>query len=168
MKNVILIGFMGAGKTSIGKKLAALQNRTFLDTDQVIEEREGRSIRDIFAENGEAYFRERETALLGDLLEKEEPMVIAVGGGLPVRKENRDYLRKLGTTVYLQAEVDTLLARLTGDCSRPKIQGGDMREKILSLMEAREDIYKEAAQLSYHTDQKNIEKAAEEIHELIL
>lgn len=168
MNHIILIGFMGAGKTSIGKKLAKSAELQFVDTDQLIEEQSKRAISDIFAEDGEEYFRNLETEMLEQLLKKKERMVIAVGGGLPVREKNRQLLRQLGTSVYLKAEVETLVNRLQGDTSRPKLQGGDLREKIVSLMEARESLYKDAATIEYSTDKKTPDKVVEELSERIL
>lgn len=168
MNHIILIGFMGAGKTSIGKKLAKSAGLQFADTDELIEEQSGRSISDIFAEDGEEYFRNLETEMLEQLLEKQERMVIAVGGGLPVREKNRKLLKQLGTAVYLKADVETLVNRLQGDTSRPKLQGGDLRGKIVSLMEARESLYKDAAAIEYSTDGKTLDKVVEELSERIL
>lgn len=167
MNHIILIGFMGAGKTTIGKRLAETAGMRFADTDQLIEEQAGRAISDIFAREGETYFRDLETRLLYRLQEEEEPAVIAVGGGLPVREKNRELLRKLGTVVYLKAEVETLVNRLSGDTSRPKLQGGDLREKIISLMDAREGFYKDAAGMEYQTDHRTAEEAAEELRKTL-
>lgn len=167
MRHTILLGFMGAGKTSIGKKLAKETGIRFVDTDQMIEEQTGRLIRDIFAENGEEFFRNLETELLKQLQNETEPLVIAVGGGLPVREINRRYLKALGKTVYLKAEVDTLVNRLQGDTTRPKLMGGDLREKILSLMAAREEKYLDAADLVYSTDGKSLIQSVKELQKLL-
>lgn len=168
MNHIILIGFMGAGKTSIGTALARSAGLQFVDTDQLIEEQSKRVISDIFAKDGETYFRDLETATLEKLLDKQERMVIAVGGGLPVREKNRQLLRQLGTVIYLKAEVETLVDRLQGDTSRPKLQGGDLRERIISLMEAREALYQDAATVEYSTDGKTPGKVVEELSERIL
>ncbi len=167
MRHTILLGFMGAGKTSIGKKLAKETGIRFVDTDQMIEEQTGRVIRDIFAEDGEEFFRNLETELLKQLQNETEPLVIAVGGGLPVREVNRRYLKALGKTVYLKAEVDTLVNRLHGDTTRPKLMGGDLREKILSLMAAREEKYLDAADLVYSTDGKSLIQSVKELQKLL-
>ena len=167
MRHTILLGFMGAGKTSIGKKLAKETGIRFVDTDQMIEEQTGRVIRDIFAEDGEEFFRDLETELLKKLQSETEPLVIAVGGGLPVREINRRYLKELGKTVYLKADVDTLVNRLQGDTTRPKLMGGDLREKILSLMAAREEKYLDAADLVYATDGKSLLQSVKELQKII-
>lgn len=167
MNHIILIGFMGAGKTTIGKRLAKAGNLRFVDTDQMIEEQTGRIISDIFAEDGEEYFRNLETDLLVQLKNAEERLVIAVGGGLPVREINRTYLKELGTVVYLNASVDVLVKRLRGDTGRPKLQGGDLRERIISLMNAREDLYRDAAAMTYTTDGKHLKEVVEELKAIL-
>lgn len=167
MNHVILIGFMGCGKSSVGKMLARELSVPFVDTDAWIEEQNGRKISDIFRESGEEYFRELETRALEQLLEDEGRKVIAVGGGLPMRPVNREYLKKLGTTVYLPAQPETLVARLQGDDTRPLLQGGELRQKILQLMSDREDIYQSAADIRISTDGKKICEITEEIRRYV-
>ena len=101
MKNIVLMGFMGAGKTTIGKKLAKALECEFIDTDEWIEKEQGRKISDIFAEDGEVAFRDMEKDLLKRLQNSEDRFVLSIGGGMPVREENRALLRNLGTVVYL-------------------------------------------------------------------
>lgn len=165
MDHIILIGFMGAGKTAVGKRLARQMDLTFVDTDDMIEEQQGRSISDIFAKNGEAYFRSLETEVLCQLLDSKERCVISVGGGLPVQKQNWSVLRELGTVVYLEAEIDTLLSRLKYDTKRPKLQGGNLKEKIETLMEQRKDIYVKTADLRVSTDNREFHQILQEIME---
>lgn len=167
MNHVILIGFMGCGKSSVGKMLARELSVPFVDTDAWIEEQNGRKISDIFRESGEEYFRELETRALEQLLENEGRKVIAVGGGLPMRPVNREYLKKLGTTVYLLAQPETLVARLQGDDTRPLLQGGELRQKIRQLMSGREDIYQSAADIRISTDGKKICEITEEIRRYV-
>lgn len=167
MNHVILIGFMGCGKSSVGKMLARELSVPFVDTDAWIEEQNGRKISDIFRESGEEYFRELETRALEQLLEDEGRKVIAVGGGLPMRPVNREYLKKLGTTVYLLAQPETLVARLQGDDTRPLLQGGELRQKIRQLMSDREDIYQSAADIRISTDGKKICEITEEIRRYV-
>lgn len=168
MNHIILIGFMGAGKTSVGEALAADMQLAFADTDERIEAQQQKKINDIFAQHGEAYFRDLETDMLHRLQKEEQRLVISVGGGLPVRPENRELLRKLGTVVYLRAEADTLVERLQGDTTRPKLAGGDLREKIETLMRAREACYLEAAQFLVDTDKKSIGDTVKEIEGYVL
>ena len=97
--NIVLIGFMGCGKTTVGKKLAADLSFVFLDTDQYIEEKEAMTINDIFATKGEEYFRGLETSSLEELVQRTEKSIVSSGGGLPLRKENAELLQKLGFVV---------------------------------------------------------------------
>lgn len=163
MNHVILIGFMGCGKSSVGKELAEEMNIPFVDTDALIEEQACRKISDIFRESGEEAFRDMETGVLRQLLDAEGRRVIAVGGGLPVRPVNREYLKKLGTTVYLLAEPETLVKRLEGDDTRPLLQGGGLRQRIDQLMNDREEIYLSVADIQVATDGRNIREIAEEV-----
>lgn len=163
MNHIILIGFMGAGKTTIGKKLAKTLEIPFIDTDEMIEEQTGRIISDIFAEDGEAYFRNLETQMLYQLLEKHDRCVISAGGGLPMQQINRPLLKKLGTVVFLEANIESLLKRLQGDQSRPKLQGGDLREKIEHLMSQRLEVYLEVADVRVATDTQGFKDIVSEI-----
>ena len=167
MNQIILIGFMGAGKTTIGKALAKSLNREFADTDERIEADTGRKIPDIFEKEGEPYFRRLETETLQKLEKEEIPRVIAVGGGLPMQPENGPILNRMGTVVFLEADTDTLEARLRGDTSRPKLQGGELRERILTLMREREETYRQVAHLSVRTDHRSVDEVTEEIKERI-
>ncbi len=171
MINVILIGFMGCGKSTFGKWLADRQQMDFLDTDEFIEKMEGIRISEIFARKGEAYFRDLETKtlhmLLGDGDEKEariqKSTVISVGGGLPVREENQRLLKRLGRVVFLDTSVDELVRRLKGDETRPLLQGTDLRKKIESLMDERLDIYEDTADIIVGTDGKTLFEVYEEL-----
>lgn len=167
MNHVILIGFMGCGKSSVGKELARKMEVPFVDTDEMVEEQTGRKINDIFRESGEEYFRELETLALKQLLASEGRKVIAVGGGLPVRPENREYLKRLGTTVYLLARPETLAERLENDDTRPLLQGGELMEKIHQLMSDREEIYQSAANLRIATDGKEISEIVLEVEKYV-
>lgn len=156
MKNLILIGFMGAGKTTIGKILAKEKGMVFVDTDERIEAEQGKCIPDIFAEYGEAYFRDLETDLLRRMQEDTSGAVISVGGGMPVREENRELLRKLGCVIYLCASKETILSRVRNDGSRPLLNGDDLEERVTQLMKARESLYRQAAHLDIRTDGRSI------------
>mgnify|MGYP003419568720 FL=1 len=166
MKNVVLMGFMGAGKTTIGRKLAKALECEFIDTDERIEIEQKRKISDIFAEDGEETFRDMETNLLKHLHDREECFVLSIGGGMPVREENRTLLRNLGTVVYLKTSKAEIIRRVSGDKNRPLLQGGDLDEKVTSLMKAREQIYKDTAHKEVVTDGKNPQKVVNEILEL--
>lgn len=150
--NIILIGFMGSGKTTFGKWIAREHGMSFLDTDEYIEKQQNKRIKDIFRDSGEEAFRDMETAAVKKLTDSVENTVISVGGGLPVRDVNRKLLKELGCVVYLETSVEELMKRLKKDSSRPLLAGGDLRERIESLMVAREDLYKEAADMIVVTD----------------
>ncbi len=165
--HVIMTGFMGAGKTTVGETLAKKQQLPFLDTDQLIEVKAGMTISRIFETQGEEAFRKMETSVLEDLLERDDQAVISVGGGLPLREENRELLWKLGTVVYLQVKPETVLKRLKGDNTRPMLQGGEAGERVRSLLEYRTPLYQKAANLVVDVDDKTVSKIAEEIIELL-
>lgn len=156
--NIVLIGFMGSGKTTFGKWLAKEHGYDFVDTDDMIEKQEKRSINEIFATDGEGYFRDLETDILKTILADDRKLVVSVGGGLPVREENRRLMRDIGTVVYLDTDIDELERRLKGDKKRPLLAGGDVREKIAGLMEKREDIYRDAADIRAVTTGKSFEQ----------
>lgn len=151
-KNLVLIGFMGSGKTSVGLKLSYRLRIPVEDTDKLIERREGRSISDIFAAEGEAYFRRLETELLLELLEKDYDRIYSVGGGTPVCPENRELLGRLGKVVYLRTRPETVYERLKDDTTRPLLQCSDPLGRIKELMESRREAYEDCADLILDTD----------------
>ncbi len=161
--NVILIGFMGAGKTSAGRRCSRLLGWPLLDTDELIEQEAGMTITRIFAERGEQAFRETETAVLHRLLVNTDRTVISVGGGLPLREENRELLRKLGQVVFLRVRPETVLQRLKGDTTRPLLQGDHVEQKIQELLAYRNPIYAEAADQVADVDERDVREIAEEI-----
>lgn len=163
MSNIVLMGFMGAGKTTIGKELAKALGYEFIDTDERIEKEQGRKISDIFSKDGEAVFRDMETDLLKRLQNSEGKFILSIGGGMPVREENRRLLRRLGTVVYLKTSKEEIIRRVSGAADRPLLQGGKLEEKVTSLMNAREQIYMETACVEVVTDQKTPEKIVEEL-----
>lgn len=140
--NLILVGFMGAGKSSVGRLLARKLGRCFVETDDMITAREGRSIPEIFAEQGEAYFRELEEEALR-LLRLKDHDVIATGGGLPCRDGRPDALRALGTVVWLAGDFATLYERALQSGDRPMLAGRS-REEVEALHRARLPYYRQA------------------------
>lgn len=163
MGNVILIGFMGCGKTSVGLKLSYRLRRSVVDTDKEIEREEKRSIADIFATDGEEYFRDKETACLRKLLKSTGSQIISVGGGLPLREENRKLLHELGRVFYLRASADTVYERLKHDTTRPLLQGDDPRTRITTLLDERDAFYMEAADVVVDVNNKEFEQILGEI-----
>lgn len=163
-KPIILIGYMGAGKTTVGKLLAEQKGWLFVDTDVKIEEQEGRSISDIFAMDGEEAFRNKETTFISQF-SKAQPSkaVVSVGGGLPLREENRRILKEMGTVIYLTALKDTIVWRVKSSADRPLLQGEDLSKKVEDMLAVRDPIYRQAADFCIETDKKTAEEIAEEI-----
>jgi shikimate kinase len=164
MKNIILVGYMGCGKSTVGKNIARMMEYSFVDTDELIEESEGRTINDIFAKEGEESFRNMETRLLERLIyEDTKRLVVATGGGMPLRKENRELLKKLGEVVYLKTSPEVIYERLQGDTTRPLLQCDNPKKKIEDMISLREPIYKESASIVVNVDNLKQLEAAEEI-----
>ena len=159
--NLILCGMMGAGKTTVGIKLAEKTGRQWLDTDVVITQKHGK-IADIFAQKGEEYFRKLETETLSAFAQ-EENLVLSVGGGLVLKQENVCLLKKMGKIVYLQAEKQTLISRLQQDTERPLLQGADLERKIENLLSARASVYETVADYIVKVDKKTPDEIADEI-----
>jgi len=164
-RNLVLTGFMGSGKTSVGLKLSYRMRMMVEDTDKLIERREGRSISEIFAAQGEEYFRQLETALLAELAEQKFSRIYSVGGGTPVREENRKLLRKLGKVIYLRIRPETVYDRLKEDTTRPLLQCEDPLERIRELMESRKDAYEACADVIIDVDELGMEDILNKIVE---
>lgn len=163
MGNVILIGFMGSGKTTVGFRLSYRLRKPVIDTDKEIEREEQRSIAEIFAREGETYFRDRETMCLQKLLRTVKEQIISVGGGLPLREENRRLLRELGQVFYLQASAETIYERVKHDTTRPLLQGDDPQGKIRTMLVERDGYYRDAADVVINVDGKSFEQILDEI-----
>ncbi|HBT83214.1 MAG: hypothetical protein A2091_02875 [Desulfuromonadales bacterium GWD2_61_12] len=143
MPSIILVGFMGAGKTTVGAKLAAMLHRPLCDLDGEIVATAGMTIPEIFACKGESYFRDLETAALG-AIDRLHDQVVATGGGVVERPGNWALMRALGKTVYLQAPWDVLRQRLLGGGGRPLARAQDGWEQVEALMLRREPLYRQA------------------------
>jgi shikimate kinase len=155
---IYLVGFMGAGKTSVGQRLAKMLGWRFVDLDQVIEEREGRPIRDIFRDSGEPYFREIERRELAQASSQNET-VVALGGGAFCNDQNRQAVQESGISVWLDAPIDILYARCAGQDTRPL---HTTREKMESLLELRRPLYAKA-DLQIDAGERAIDAIAEDI-----
>ncbi len=162
-KNIILTGFMGAGKSSVGKLLAAQLERRFIDTDQLVEEEAALSIAEIFNTQGEAAFRELEAKAAQKLLNfKAGTVVVATGGGLVQSAKNRRLLKRAGTVILLKVSAEEALKRVASQKHRPLLREGPPLEKIKALLEQREHFYADC-HLSIKTDGKSEEEVCAEI-----
>ena len=163
-RNLVLIGFMGSGKTSIGVRLSYRLKLTVEDTDKLIERRENKKINDIFAQEGEASFRRKETELLRELAEKRQVLrIYSVGGGTPVDPKNRPLLKQLGTVIWLRVRPETVYERLKHDSTRPLLQCEDPQSRIRELMEARREAYEACADIVVDVDDMDMEDILETI-----
>ncbi len=166
-KNIVLIGFMGCGKTSVGGKLSRALRLDFLDTDQLLEEEFGCTIREFFAQEGEEEFRRRETALVQRLSDTLKNTVLATGGGLPLKTQNAEFLKKTGMVFFLKASEETTVARLCGDTSRPLLAQGDLKENVHRLLQERMPLYEAAADYILETDGKSFYEIIREIENVL-
>lgn len=167
MRRIVLMGFMGAGKTTVGKCLSRRLSCKFLDTDEEIEREQNRKISEIFEKDGEEFFRKLETELLWKLQNSKEAFVLSIGGGMPLREENRELLQKIGTVIYLKTSEEEIVKRVSGNESRPLLSGADLEKKVRRLMAERESIYVKTAGKEVLTDEKSPEEIAEEIENII-
>lgn len=149
--NLFLVGLMGAGKTTLGKQLAALYQHRFYDSDQFLCEKTGVSIPTIFELEGESGFRTRESAVINELTQLSK-VVLATGGGAVLRPENRQMLRERGTVIYLHLQPETLIARTGQDRNRPLLQVADPLQKMRDLYATRDPIYREVAHIILDVD----------------
>jgi shikimate kinase len=140
--NLYLIGMMGVGKTTVGKLLAAEIGYRFVDTDEVIIKAAGKSINEIFAENGEAEFRQLESDVLAQVCAYTK-LIISTGGGVPMQQQNWSYLHH-GLIIWLDAPIGIILQRLAEDNTRPLLQDADIESKLTSLWEQRQPMYSQA------------------------
>ncbi|WP_246233498.1 shikimate kinase [Pelistega europaea] len=162
---IIVIGMMGAGKTTIGRALAREMGLNFVDLDHEIVRRSGVAIPTIFDIEGEEGFRRRETQALSDTINQPN-IVLATGGGAILREENRALLRQ-GIVIYLKASVDELYARVAKDANRPLLQTENPRERIAQLLEIRHPIYEMLADITLETKDGSIPSAVKRLKQAL-
>lgn len=166
MMNVVLIGYRATGKTTVARLLAERLGWEWVDADVEIERRAGKSIARIFAEDGEPAFRDLEAEVIRDLCGRRR-LVLAAGGGAPLREESRRVMRECGRVVWLKALPETVLMRMSGDSTtaarRPDLTDRGGLEEIVQLLSQREAIYRESAHLELDTEEKSPEGIADEI-----
>jgi len=165
--SIFLVGMMGAGKTSFGRVLAKRLQKTFYDSDHVIEDRTGVKIPVIFEIEGEAGFRVRESAVVDELTALCD-IVLATGGGAVLSEKNRERMRTRGTVVYLRASVRDLLNRTRHDKNRPLLQGADPRARLIELYEKRDPLYREVAHLTVDTGNQSLTSLVSRLCQLLL
>jgi shikimate kinase len=164
MRNIVLVGLMGAGKSTVGKFLAQkLEQFNFVDIDEEIVREEKMSIPEIFSQKSEDYFRNIETEVIRKI-SSEQNLIISTGGGAFEREENRKLLNKNGKTFYLYAPIDILFERLKDDNSRPLLRCDNPKEKLANLLITRENNYKKSSFI-IDTENKTIEQIVNEIVE---
>lgn len=160
--NIFLIGFMGSGKSTIARRLQNRLNRELVEMDERIVKEQGMTINEIFAKYGEDHFRDIESQLILNL-GNQEASVISCGGGVIVRPQNAEYMKKSGKVVYLTAAPETIYSRVKNSTDRPILNGHMNVEYIAELMEKRSAKYHAAADLEVATDGKTAEEICEEI-----
>jgi len=168
MKHIILIGFMGCGKSTVGIRLSYRLRRVVEDTDKLIEKKAAKSISDIFKEDGETAFRQMETKCLQELMTIKDERIISTGGGLPMKVENHELLKRLGTVVYLRISSKGVWERLKNDTTRPLLQCDDPGTKIEELMAKRAPVYEQAADVVLDVDGKTMEEVLTELERKLL
>jgi len=164
--NIVLIGFMGAGKTVVGKRLAGLLKTRFIDVDELIEQKEKKRISDIFKEKGEEYFRRCESEMIAYVALKDN-CIISPGGGAILRRENLVQLQKKGVLIYLIASPHLIYQRIKGDRSRPLLQVNRPQERIKKLLAQREPYYRQA-DIYIDTSNLDVQETAQRILEEIV
>ena len=160
--NIFLVGPMGAGKSTVGRQLAGALGKEFIDCDRALEERTGASVALIFELEGEPGFRERECGMLDELTGR-SGIVLATGGGAVLNADNRSRLQSRGFTVYLKAPIELLIQRTARDRTRPLLDTEDPRAKFLELMEVREPLYQDVADMVVKTNQRTARYVVREI-----
>ncbi len=153
--NIFLVGMMGAGKTTVGKLLAQLLGKSFIDSDEEIQHRTGVTIPHIFDVEGEAGFRQREANVIQELV-KLDNIVLATGGGAILSEQNRDALSYNGIVVYLKSTVHDLWQRTRHDRNRPLLQTADPRARLKDLHEQRDPLYTKVADLVMPTGKQSV------------
>ena len=167
MQSLILIGYRGTGKTTVAHKLAERLGIPAVDSDPEIERRVGKSIAEIFAQDGEPIFRNWEESVITEILADASPLVLATGGGAILRASTRKYLCRSGRVIWLTATPETILRRITNDAAsktmRPSLTALPMYEEIVTVLEQRKPLYAETAHEIIDTDCRTIDEIVKTI-----
>ncbi len=162
LPNIVLIGFMGSGKSSVGRRISALTSLRFVDTDELVAAKAGRSIAQIFADEGEARFRDLESAELAGL-DGVEGVVLATGGGIILRAENHAALRRVGPVAWLDAGAEILFERVARNKKRPLLQTKTPRASFDALLAERREIYAAAADFRIDSTGRSHDETAQAV-----
>ena len=165
-QNLFLVGPMGAGKSAVGRQLARLLHFDFVDSDDEIERRNGVDIAFIFEKEGEEGFRTRETKVIDELSQR-QGIVLATGGGAVISPENRNRLGARGYVIYLHTTVQQQLQRTNRGRNRPLLENADPEQVLTALMEVRDPLYPEIADLVVETDGRRVREVADEIRDAV-
>ncbi len=165
MNHVVIIGFMGSGKTRVGKQLSRDLGLPFIDLERLIVKKMNLSVREIFERFGEPFYRALETVALKELIKDTERKVISLGAGVPLQEQNENYIGELGTVIYLKGSLETLRKRLENSRKDPLLDGEDRDDKIKKLLKQRDPVYKKFADIQVVTGVKPFEELIREIEE---
>lgn len=165
-QNLFLVGPMGAGKSAVGRQLARFMHLDFFDSDDEIENRTGVDISFIFEKEGESGFRSREAKVIDDLSQR-QGIVLATGGGAVLNAESRSHLGARGFVIYLQTSVSQQLDRTERGRARPLLEKTDKEETLADLMQVRDPLYREIADLIVQTDGRKVKEVAGEIRDAL-
>lgn len=165
MNHIVIIGFMGSGKTRVGKRLAKDFDLPFIDIDRVVTRKMNLSVKDIFDKFGEPFYRALETTVIKELIKDQEQKVISLGSGLPMQEQNEKYIKQLGTVVYLKGSYETLKERLENSKSNPLINGDNKADKIKKLLKQRDPVYAKFADIEMITGDKPFEELISQLEE---
>ena len=166
-QNIIFVGPMGAGKTTIGRQIAKAMGRDFYDSDKEIEQRTGATIPLIFELEKEEGFRVRESAMIKELLSKDNDIVLATGGGAVLSEKNRRFIAKHGFVIYLCAPLEQLVRRTARDKNRPLLQTKNPKKTIEDLLAIRDPLYREVADLVFETDGFTVRQVVSKLQKII-
>ncbi len=159
-KHLVLVGLMGAGKTTVGERCAGLLDRPFLDTDELVVAAAGIPFDELWAAEGEQGFRVRERVAVADAVASPQPLVISCGGGTVLDPDNRRSLRNTGVVVWLEAPSEALASRLADDHERPLLAGGDRAVTLERLRSLREPAYEAVAHVRVDTEGRTVDEVA--------
>ncbi|MDQ7003876.1 MAG: shikimate kinase [Ghiorsea sp.] len=164
--SIVLVGLMGSGKSTVGKLLASRLSLSFVDLDERIVAKQGKSIPQIFEQDGEAAFRAMESQTLEEALQAQDS-IVATGGGAILSEHNRELMQQAGQVIWLDASPTELASRISGDGNRPLLNGADPLFKMITLATQRNPLYAEAADLRIDTGSMNTKEAVDTIADFL-